>query len=451
MKTGTTYLQDLMHANQEMLAAKGYLFPGKRWTAQSRAVREVLFQPSDDVRLLKQTDGAWDRLRTEMLSYRGRASIVSMEFLSFADAEKAGRIVSDLEGADVHVILTIRDAHGAIPAQWQTACRNGARIPLRKFLGGVRHVVDGTEGRGARLFDRTQGIPRMLDVWTPLVGADHVHVITVPPRGSDPALLWNRFASVIGVRPGAVKVDLEASNTSLGHASSELLRLVNRDLGDVPTVDYWRVVKGGLARAILGERAGLEKKVRLNRRGVQMANQWNRRVRQAITERGVDFIGSYDELPIVKVGDDVPKGLPAPTTEELLETANAARLGLVAQHDELVETCIAKAERRHADEMVLPSPIGEVDPATPQAWLDAEAPVDAAVADIIDQLWDCIRVNQLATAGAPLSAEEEEAGLQHQDDGDDGSDDGSDDSSDRESSDSAHADLDATGSASRAG
>lgn len=399
MKTGTTYLQGLMYAHREELAAAGYLFPGERWQIQSRAVREMLFKPDDDPRLQRQVDGRWEELRQEMFDHPGRASIVSMEFLSFADAERAGRIIDSLAGAQVHVVITVRDAHRAIPGQWQTGCRNGGRIPYRRFLEAVEHVLDGVPGRGARRFDRTQGIPRMLEVWTPLVGPEQMHVVTVPPSGADPAQLWRRFADAIGVDHTVVPTDAEVSNPSLGYASSELLRLLNRELGDLQAVDYWRIVKGGLARNVLGRRAHLEQRVPLHRRGVRLANRWNRAVRRAIRGSGARLHGDLTDLPSEPPGEQIPPGLSRPTAGELLAAAATARVGLERLHAYLIRRDDAFAAQADGEPVVEVEPPLEVtgDEPIPEAWLAQADPVTAAVAELTGRIRDCVEVHQSIT------------------------------------------------------
>jgi hypothetical protein len=343
MKTGTTYLQDLMSANREQLRAAGVLFPGARWQEQSAAAGDVLGFNADDADRAEELAGAWDAMVQQMMGWRGKASVFSMEFLSFADEEQAARIVESLEGADVHVVITVRDAAASIPAQWQTICRNGGKVAFRKFVYGVKEALDsGGESpeRPVRILMRTQGIGRMLDVWVPLVGADHVHVVTVPPKGSDPDLLWRRFASVVKVRPSVCTQPVETSNPSLGHASTELLRRVNVALGRLSRADQTAVLKGPLARQILGPRAPLEKSIRLHRRGHAFARRWNREVRAAIEASGANVVGSLEDLPADKPPLSIPKTLYRPSPAELLAAAETAREGLLAFQAELAEEVI---------------------------------------------------------------------------------------------------------------
>ena len=91
MKTGTTFLQNLMHKNKEHLAAAGYLLPGNRWVHQVRAVRDVLGGGLRYPAPAPDAAGEWAALVRQMLEHRGRASILSMEFLSLANPVRARR------------------------------------------------------------------------------------------------------------------------------------------------------------------------------------------------------------------------------------------------------------------------------------------------------------------------------------------------------------------------
>lgn len=392
MKTGTTYLQQVMTLNKQRLADAGFLFPGERWAEQSRAARDILGSSSKDHAARAQVAGSWSRLADQMLTHDGKASIFSMEFLSFANREQAQRLLDSLAGADVHVILTVRDAAAGIPAQWQTSCRNGGTVPWPRFVGGVRRTLNSKtvpKGRAARVFQRTQGIVRMLDVWEPLVGSTRLHVITVPPRGSDPRLLWERFAQVVGVAPDVCPENPGSSNPSLGHASTELMRLVNLELTDVPRRDYEMVVRGSL-RVILGERAHLESPVTLNRKGRALAARWNRRVRSAIKDSGAQLVGSLDDLPVRRPPQSTPTSLGTPDAEEILAAAATARDGLIELE--------AKLLSRHGEPRTTVAQT-----TTPQHWDDAPDPAAAAVQEVTALVWSCIRLNHRSGESEPVA------------------------------------------------
>ena len=355
--TGTTYLQRLMYANRAALEKRGYLLPGRSWRDVVLATHDALSfgRPADRVRtdLTEVAGGRWDRLAEEMTAHRGRAVVLSMEFLCWAKPAAAERIVRSLGDADVHVVVTVRDSAAVLRSQWQTNCRNGEEVPLRRMVWGLRQAVrQGGEpaSRPERMIDRGLGIPRVIDTWAPLVGPDRLHVVTVPLRNDDPDLLWKRFAGVVGLRPGRYRARSEQSNASLGLPSSELMRLLNIALGPVARTDYLRTMKGLLARDILAGRAGQERKVTLNRSGHDLSARWNNRVREAITSSGADLVGSLDDLPTVKPDESVPTALEMPTDEELLSAAEWARRGLDEAILRLQGQVAALGERDRTDD-----------------------------------------------------------------------------------------------------
>lgn len=379
MKTGTTYLQQVLSLNKADLAAAGYLFPGEQWTDQTHGVQQIL----------KARDGSagietWQLLVDEMLAFQGEASILSMEFLSFADPEKAARVVASFPGAEVHAILTVRDARGAIPAQWQTLCRNGGRVSLPRFVQAVRQLLDddgAPSSPALRSVRRTQDVVRMIDVWRSAVGSDRLHVVTLPPSGSDPRLLWERFAGVVGLDPAVATHDPGRRNTSLGHPSSELLRRVSAELSDVPQRDFQRLMRA-LARRSLAARSGVEAKVTLTPRGQQQAARWNRAVRAAIHESGAHWVGDPEDLPVAPADPSAKSSRPRP--EDLLAAAATARDGLLEIG--------AQRESAHASTAAgdAPAPAPGGPATTPDRWLAAPDPVQAAVRELADLVRSCI-------------------------------------------------------------
>jgi hypothetical protein len=222
----------------------------------------------------------------------------------------------------------------------------------------------------------------MLEVWQPQLSPGNLHVVTVPPRGSDPDLLWTRFAGVVGVDPGVCSEGIDASNPSLGHASTELVRHVNVELGKVPRAHYDLIVKRQLARGILGARSGLEPPVRLNRRGHRLAARWNKRVLAAIDESEAALVGARGDLPTRMPGKSVPKAMHRPTPAELLAAAATARDGLLELQSRL------QLEREALGHLAVASH----GVTAPDHWDSDPEPVPAAVRELTDLVRGCITV-----------------------------------------------------------
>ena len=156
MKTGTTFVQQKLIANRDSLDRAGVLFPGPRWSQQVRAVQEAVRLDRSDPRIREEARGAWQAMADEMLGHRG-TSILSMEFLSFARPRQARRVIESLAGADVDVVLTVRDISAIIPAQWQTSVHNGSQVAWPDYLRGVRKAAGWRARWGRYLPDRPFG------------------------------------------------------------------------------------------------------------------------------------------------------------------------------------------------------------------------------------------------------------------------------------------------------
>ncbi len=384
MKTGTTFLQQLLIDNKEELAAAGYLFPGKTWVRQVRAAQDVLYSDYKDPRLRAATRGAWQRMARRMLGHDGAACIFSMEFLSFAGPQQAERIVSSLSPAPVHVVLTVRDATATIPAQWQTMVRNGRTTSWPDFLRAIRK----NPGPVARLtkfvdpaferFRRAQDVARILSVWRRQLPPERIHVVTVPPRGSDPRLLWDRFARVLGLDPDPYRSPGSVANTSLGYPSAELLRRVNLALGEVPPMDYNATLRSYLAARVLAPLSAAEAGLRLDRETYAFAIEWNRRTRDAVLDAGAVVSGALEDLPVVAEDRGLAPAAAAhrpPADTELLAVAVVA----VAALRELVARRARRADAQgiHVDvDAWLGAGSGR------EGWEDSPDPVAAATAEI---------------------------------------------------------------------
>ena len=322
MKTGTTHLQELMVANAAELEAAGFLFPldNGRYT-QTMAVRDVLNMKGDPVSLEKAR-GEWDRAVKRLTSYDGKASIFSMEFLSFARPHVAKRVVSSFEGVDLRIIMTVRNAESAIPAQWQQAMQSQRTTSWRDFVEQIKARDSEPDTWGAKTFRRTQDIPRMLDAWLTHVSPSEFTVVTVPPSSAPRGLLWERFAAAIGLDPTVATRTAPRSNESIGAASAELLRRINENLVDVPISDYRGTMRHSLARGILSDRASTEGKAPITPSFRAFAAEINARTRAAITESGVQVIGDLDDLPAeapAPPADDA--GVSAASDDDVLQAA----------------------------------------------------------------------------------------------------------------------------------
>ncbi len=253
LKTGTTYVQGVLWGNRALLAERGVCLPRRSFGQQTVSVMGLMGK-----RMHRDagTDPArgrakWDKLVAEVQAWEGPTAVVSMEFLCEAKEPAVRRLAADLAPVQVHVIYTARDLVRLVPAMWQTHLRNKMTPTWRSYLDSLRDPADPSELWGKRFWSQ-QDPAHVLDRWGAAVPRERIHVVTVPRSGSEPDLLWRRFASVLGVDPAGFDLDVPRANRSLGAVESEALRRVNQAVADrVPGPVYADLVKRFVAREVL--------------------------------------------------------------------------------------------------------------------------------------------------------------------------------------------------------
>jgi hypothetical protein len=157
----------------------------------------------------------------------------------------------------------------------------------------------------------------MVSAWAPLVPPERFHVVTVPPRGSDPSLLWERFATALGLSAENYTVPDAPTNTSLGHVSSELLRRLNER---VSGGGYHSVVKHLLAKSVLTHTEG-DRPVLLTPELVACSQQWDADAVAALSGLDCHLVGDLADLQVPVPVDPEPVVV---TEAELLSAARQA-------------------------------------------------------------------------------------------------------------------------------
>ena len=295
-KTGTTFLQQLMFANRRALVAQGVNLPGARPRYHFRAtqdLRGVVPAPHDP---LAPFDGAWDRLVAEALQGE-RVGLVSHEMLASVNAEQADRAVGSFAGAEVHIVLTVRDFGSLLPAEWQESVKNRNTRDYEDWLADVidRESVDTDRRKWG--FWKVHDTLEILRIWSRQVPAERVHVITVPPRGSSQGLLWERFATLIGVDPQSVDVTAAKSNASLTVAEIELMRRINQALPPhTPDWFYMHYVKGALAHNAFPADPSGQGRLELPAERDEWARKQAESIIAELSTSGYDVVGDLDEL-----------------------------------------------------------------------------------------------------------------------------------------------------------
>ena len=257
-KTGTSYVQDVLFRNREVLREHGIHYPADRFDAHFLAGLDLMTLPWGG--LETEAVGAWDRLATEVRDWSG-ASIVSHEILARASAAQVERALASLGDAEVHVVVSARDLVRQVPAEWQENVKHRSDVTYARFLEQIRDP-DRTSKIGS-WFWAVQELPDILDRWGSSLPPERVHVVTVPPPGADRGELWRRFRTTFGLEGLELDLTAERENPSMGVAETSLLRTINEQVTSVlAPPDYRPLVREVLAhqtlsRSVSSARLGL--------------------------------------------------------------------------------------------------------------------------------------------------------------------------------------------------
>lgn len=253
MRSGTTFLQQVLGHRREELGTEGVLFPGQgQYARQVAAVRDILELPGSLP--AAEFAGAWARLRAEIAAWDGGRSVVSVPQLSLARRGQVEAVVDSLAPAEVCIVLTARDLGRVLPSSWQETLQNGSTSSWPQYVAAVLDDV-GAEARTAD--QRSWRQHDLLDIvrrWSAVVPAEQIQVVTVPPVGAAPKELWHRFCAAIGIDSvdhPVPDVRLE-TNRGLGRQAAEMLRELNLRLEDrLQPDEYVHCVKRPIARRAL--------------------------------------------------------------------------------------------------------------------------------------------------------------------------------------------------------
>lgn len=297
-KSGTSYLQDKLARNRDLLERQGVDLLRTRGGDHFEASLDLLGRRWAGAEASAR--GQWEALAAEGRKSR-RHALVTHEILAGADAGAVRRALESFPDHEPHVVLTVRDLGRQVPAEWQERVKHRAK---RDFAAYLRHTRR-HHGRGeVTPFWRVQDVPRILETWGAGLPPAQVHVVTVPPPGRPPGLLWERFAGVIGVDPSAGWTESRATNASLGGAEVTLLRRLNAALAerDFPRDAYVTWVREHVVKEVLAGRRDSPRAT-----VPPSARPWVEAVTDGwisgIRDLGVDVAGDLDDLRSVWPAD----------------------------------------------------------------------------------------------------------------------------------------------------
>ncbi|MEV7148833.1 MULTISPECIES: hypothetical protein [unclassified Streptomyces] len=241
-KTGTTAVQGALFAAKDKLPAHGVEFP-----ATSRHPMEAVLAACARPAMMGDiapTEKHWTLLLKQVEATGSRTSVISSEFFAdAADDETVARIVRQLGGDRVHVLVTLRPLARIMPSQWQQYVQNGLRMGYEEWLHHMLRKAPYEKPNPS--FWRRHRHDRLVERWSRAVGADRLTVVVVDDRDRDS--LMRTFEALLGLPENLLQPVPDTANRSLTLAETEMLRKLNMEFrgNGLPDELYSQLVRNG--------------------------------------------------------------------------------------------------------------------------------------------------------------------------------------------------------------
>jgi hypothetical protein len=328
-KTGTTAIHGALARGGDVLERQGILYPAPRShfdTGRAALGRQAGWDRSDEPRDRTR----WLELVRQARRHQGRV-LFSSEVLCEADDETARRLVDELGGERVQVLITLRPLEALLPSTWQQYLKSGYSLPYKRWL---RRVLKSQEAKTTRSFWRRNDHGRLVERWGALVGPENVGVLIV--NTGDRFGLYRDFERLLGLpHESLLPGESLPGNRSLSAAEAETLRLFNaRMKEEMPYAAYHRLVRRGAALNLVeGRRPEPEElPIMTPAWAVSRAREFGEESVRRIAASGSPVFGPLELLtPTHEVmgarGDKAPRSVPVDIAPLLLEGAVRASLG----------------------------------------------------------------------------------------------------------------------------
>jgi len=325
-KTGTTAIQGALHLARERLAAEGVVYPG-RGRQPLWPVLAVTGQPA----LLggpRPEISYWDSLVRDVRAAGDQRVVLSSEFFAEADDATARRVIADLGGARVHVVVTLRSLARILPSQWQQYLQNGFHFRYLEWLEGILSEPPQTPTPG---FWRRHRHDALVARWAAENGPENLTVIVLDE--SDRLMLLRVFESMLGLPAGFLVPEERAVNRSLTAAEAELVRLLNAEFSrrGWPHRDYARFMRYGAVEHMKDARrpSADEPKIATPAWALARAAEISGEMAGRIDALGVNIVGDISSLGKLPAdgsgpapgGPDLAADRPDPAADDAAATA----------------------------------------------------------------------------------------------------------------------------------
>ncbi|REE96546.1 hypothetical protein [Thermomonospora umbrina] len=333
---GAAYLQRVLWTNRRRLADQGVGYPVEgplEHFAGVMDLRDMTWGGRRD----PAWKGAWDRISGRARRWKGDTVVISQELLGGATAEQVAHAVESLQPADVHVVFITRDLGWQLVLDWQEQVKHAHTITFERFIDDLVTLGIGAPAPYGEMFWGLHDPGRVLKTWESAVPADRIHVLTLPPPGEAPGLLWRRYCGLIGIDPASCDLIGMDEARPLGVLEMALLRRLNEKVAPALGGDYETIIRDHIIGPTLREWSG-SIPMRLPDRHYTWLDDRSRELVEGLRKAGYGVVGDLGELEPLRDSSHAP--LPGEVSDaELLDMSTAVVTGLLlrlsAAHDQI--------------------------------------------------------------------------------------------------------------------
>jgi hypothetical protein len=241
-KTGTTAVQSALREARPVMAEHGVVYAGRErqhWLAALAVTggKGLWGEPPAQLRY-------WRRLVQQVAAASDKRVVVSSEFFDDADDDTVRKIVAELGGQRVHILVTLRPLANILPSAWQQYVRNRLRSSYEEWLDAMFNNPP-FQPPTVTFWQRHQH-DVLIGRWASVVGPDNVTVVISDP--SDRQINLRTIEKLVGLPDGLLVPEEHWTNRSLTLGETELVRHLNQVFNDRdwPPELYRNVVREGV-------------------------------------------------------------------------------------------------------------------------------------------------------------------------------------------------------------
>lgn len=233
MKTGTTYIQNILSENRKLMKKNGWIYPGDLLN-QQHAFYNIL---KSEIPWIQKNYSANQVRGDELIKLINNPSeniIVSSEALSSVSPNGVNMLFDIIENRfkleNVHLIVTARSISKLIPSFWQQALKTGTTENLQEYT--ERFISSYWDPNTAN--HKIHNIHYCLSTWNKYVNPKNMHLVIVPNKDDTEETLWETFSkplTTIGFKPFVPSITKQKNdNVSFSMLESIFFQLLNKKM-----------------------------------------------------------------------------------------------------------------------------------------------------------------------------------------------------------------------------